>query len=119
MLGGERPVLLRSVDGASRAYRTLSQQFLYDLHQHWREHGQAALDATAERSPHIYMQIVAKLAQVHQVEVGGPGDFATAMNREQLLDRVGERFGTAGRKMFEQFVQKLERLATEAKGAGE
>jgi hypothetical protein len=31
------------------------------------------LVACRERWPHTYVQIVAKLVQIHQVEVGGPG----------------------------------------------
>jgi hypothetical protein len=74
----------------------------------------AALDACAERWPHIYVQVVAKLAQIHRVEVGGPGDFQQAMNWEQLLEKVGERFGQQGRQMFERFVARLERLRADA-----
>jgi hypothetical protein len=109
------PPITMPVRGA--AYRVLTQEFIADLHEHWREHGKAALDACAERWPHVYVQIVAKLVQIHHIEVGGPGDFASAMNREQLLDKVGERFGQKGRDMFERFVAQLDRLRADAKGA--
>jgi hypothetical protein len=32
------------------------------------------------------------------------------MNRAELLERVGERFGEQGRAMFERFVAQLDRL---------
>jgi hypothetical protein len=60
-------------------------------------------------------QVVARLAQVHRVEVGMPGDFAGARTREEVLDKVGEKFGTKGRQMFEQFVARLDKLAAEGR----
>jgi hypothetical protein len=63
------PPIMMHVRGS--AYRVLTQEFLVDLQQSWR--AQEALVACRERWPHIYLQIVAKLVQIHQVEVGGPG----------------------------------------------
>jgi hypothetical protein len=37
------PPITMPVRGA--AYRVLTQEFIADLHEHWREHGKAALDA--------------------------------------------------------------------------
>jgi hypothetical protein len=114
-----RPLRPITMQVRGSAYRVLTQEFLVDLQEHWRAHGKKALDDCAERYPHVYVGTVARLAQIHQVEVGAPGYFESAMNREQLLDKVGERFGQKGRDMFERFVAQLDRLATDAKGAGE
>jgi len=82
----------------------LTQQFLADLQAAWQTHGRAALHQVAVENPGLFLQIMAKLVQVHRVEVGHPGDFQSAMNRAELLDRVGERVGEQGREMFERFM---------------
>jgi len=56
------------------------------------------------------VQMVARLAQVHRIEVDESGDFRSATTRAELLERVGERFGQQGRAMFERFVRRLDRL---------
>jgi len=33
------------------------------------------------------LQMVGELAQGHRIELGSPGDFQSAMNRAELLDR--------------------------------
>lgn len=98
-------------------YRVLTAEFLEALHEDWRAHGKEAVASCRERWPHIYVQIIAKLVQIHRVEVGDPGDFATAHTREELLERVGERFGQKGRQMFERFVAQLDRLDPDAERA--
>jgi hypothetical protein len=51
---------------------------------------------------------------VYRIEFGGPGDFQSAMNRAELLDRVGERFDQQGRAMFERFIiSQLDKLRQE------
>jgi len=103
--------LLRGVRGAAQSHRTLAEQFLWDLQEHWQVHGRAALDAMAKERPDLYVQMVARLAQVHRIEVDESGDFRSATTRAELLERVGERFGQQGRVMFERFVARLDRLA--------
>ena len=90
-------------------YRVLSNEFIADLCDDWRVGGKEALSRCREQYPQVYVQVVARLAQIHRVEVGGPGEFASAMNREQLLDKVGERFGLKVREMFERFMTQLDR----------
>jgi hypothetical protein len=53
------------------------------------------------------------------MEVGAPGDFNARMTRAELLDKVGERFGEQGRKMFAAFVQRLDRLSEQQGGIDE
>jgi hypothetical protein len=65
--------LLRGVKGAAQSHRTLAEQFLWDLQEHWQVHGRAALDAMAKERPDLYVQMVARLAQVHRVEVDESG----------------------------------------------
>jgi hypothetical protein len=103
--------LLRGVKGAAQSHRTLPQQFLRDLQEHWQVHGRAALDTMAKERPDLYVQTVGKLAQVHRIEGGWA--LRSAMTRAELLERVGERFGQQGRQMFARFVARLDRLQQE------
>jgi hypothetical protein len=102
--------LLRGVKGAAQSHRTLAQRFLWDLQEHWQVHGRAALDTMAKERPELYVQMVAKLVPVHQIELGGPGEFHQAQSRAELLDKVGERYGEQGRAMFERFMAELDQL---------
>jgi hypothetical protein len=73
------------VTGASRAYRTISQEFLFDLHEHWKVHCKQILDEVAKSWPQLYFHGMVKLAQIHRLEIGGPGDFQAAQSRAELL----------------------------------
>jgi hypothetical protein len=110
----DAPLLVRTND-ASKAHRALSTKFLRAVNDAWDRHGDAVLDRLALEYPQVFAPMVARLVQVQKVEVGGPDDFHVAMTRAELLDRVGERFGQAGRNMFEKFVRSLERLEVEAR----
>jgi hypothetical protein len=46
-----RPLLLRGVNGAEKSYRTITQEFLHDLHETWKVHGKTALETVATERP--------------------------------------------------------------------
>lgn len=96
-------------------YKALSNSFIHDLYEDWQVGGKEAIVQTREKFPQIYVQVVARLAQVHRIEVGMPNEFSGAQTREELLDRIGEKFGTKGRQMFAAFVAKLDKLAEEGR----
>ena len=112
VLAGKRGSRLRLVrmPNATEAHRTLSVRFLHAINKAWDKHGDQVLDTLATQYPQVFGPMVARLVQVQKVEVGDPGDFSTAMTRAELVDRVGERFGSQGRAMFERFVARLDRL---------
>lgn len=114
---GGRPKPPVALPMRSNAYRVLSNEFIAELHEDFRAHGREALAACRQDYPHIYLQVMARLAQVHPVEVGIPGEFAQAMTREQLLDKVGERLGETYRQMFGDFISRLDRLDADAESA--
>ena len=51
-----------------------------------------------------------KLAQVHRVELGQRSAFDRPTSREEVSQLLEERVGPAGRKMFEDFLAKVEKL---------
>jgi hypothetical protein len=57
-----------------------------------------------------------KLALVHRVEVGQPRAFDKPRTVEEALDQLEERVGPRGRREFEKFLRKMERLEAEENG---
>jgi hypothetical protein len=51
-----------------------------------------------------------KLCQVTKVEVGSPGDFAKLGSKQAIVQKLEERAGPEARKLFEKFVNDLEKL---------
>lgn len=95
---------------SGRPYRELSGKFLTDLQTHWQEWGPRILNVVAMKYPELYFQGMIKLAQVHRFEVGQPNDFDGAKTREEVMERVNERFGPQGKVMFERFLKQLDSL---------
>jgi hypothetical protein len=71
-----------------------------------------------EKYPEIYFQSMVKLALVHRVEVGQPKEFDKPRTVEEALAQLEERVGTKGRRLFEDFLRKAERLEAEENGEG-
>jgi hypothetical protein len=115
---GKDPMLTLMHSPHSRApdlHRTLTTEFLVDVERAWKQHGPKVLDDMARDYPHIFAPMVARLIHVHRMELGAPGDFSARMTRAELLDKVGERFGEQGRKMFAAFVMRLDKLSEQQK----
>jgi hypothetical protein len=51
-----------------------------------------------------------KLAQVHRVELGQPQDFQRPRTREEVLQKIEQHAGPAGRKLLENFFARLHKL---------
>jgi hypothetical protein len=50
------------------------------------------------------------LARIIKWEVGPAGAFDRPCTPEEIMDRLEERVGPKGRKLFEQFLRKVNRL---------
>ncbi len=90
----------------------LTEEFLADLYHSWQRHGRKVLDRVMAERPEVYFQAMIKLAQVHRVELDQPDGFERARTKEEVLAKVEERTGAAGRALFEDFVRQLEALET-------
>jgi len=90
--------------------KALSAEFLFDLQQHWRKSREQVLDDVAKKYPAQYLASMVTLAKVIRWEVGTPGAFDRPRTPEEVMDRLEERIGPKGRKLFEQFLQKVNRL---------
>ncbi len=91
----------------------LSEQFLADFQEDWERHGKDIFAIVREKFPEIYFQSMVKLAQVHRVELGEPKAFDMPRTKEEALDQLEERIGPKGRRLFEDFLRKAERLEAE------
>ncbi len=88
----------------------LSQDFLRDLQEDWEQHGTEILRIVREKFPEVYFQSLVKLAMIHRIELGQPQAFEQPRTREELLQKMEERAGPAGRKMLEKFLTRVDKL---------
>ncbi len=88
----------------------LNEDFLRDLHDDWEQHGKAIFQTVREKFPEVYFQSMIKLALVHRVELGPAGEFDKPRTKEEVLQRLERRVGPAVRKIFEDFLKKVEKL---------
>jgi hypothetical protein len=56
---------------------------------------------------------VAKTIDVRRVEVGQPGEFSRLPTKEVILERLEEKAGPQARKLFEKFIQEVQKLQAE------
>ena len=94
----------------------LSEDFLRDLQEDWEQHGKKIFQIMREKFPEIYFQSMVKLALVHRVEVGQPRAFDKPRTVEEALDQLEQQVGPRGRREFEKFLRKMERLEAEENG---
>jgi len=104
--GHVEPVLLNG----GQTIKTLSAAFLADLEGHWRTHGTKILDVLAEKYPQAYFGGMVALSKVIRWEVGQAGEFDRALTPEEIMDRLEKRVGPEGRKLFERFLRKVNKL---------
>jgi hypothetical protein len=91
----------------------LTEDFLGDLHAAWQKHGREAIDRVVADRPEIFLAIVAKTIDVRRVEVGQPGEFSLPPNKEAILERLEQKAGPQARKLFEKFIQEVQKLQAE------
>ena len=96
----------------------LNEDFLCDLQEDWEQHGKKIIKIMREKFPEVYFQSMVKLALVHRVEVGQPKAFDKPRTVEEALDQLEERVGPRGRREFEDFLRKTERLEAEENEEG-
>jgi hypothetical protein len=88
----------------------LTEDFLADMHAAWLEHGQNVIDRLITERPDVFLLAMLKIAQVHRVEVGRPSEFDRPCSRDEALRVLEERHGPVARKMFKNFLTKMDKL---------
>ncbi|MGO8841307.1 MAG: hypothetical protein ACLQF1_09310 [Methyloceanibacter sp.] len=80
------------------------------MHAAWLEHGPEVIDRLIAERPEIFLMAMLKITQVHRVELGRPEEFDRPSSKEEALRRLEQSSGPKARKMFEDFLAKVEKL---------
>ena len=97
------PILLKG----GGTVKSLSAAFLADLEEDWRQHGKEIFSVLREKYPQAYFQGIVSLARIIKWDVDPTGAFGRTLSPEEIMDKLEERVGPEGRKLFEQFIRKV------------
>jgi hypothetical protein len=100
------PILLR---GGS-AVKSLSAAFLADLEADWHAHGAEIFPVLRGKYPQAYFQGIVSLARIIHWEVGAVGSYDRPSSPEEILNKLEERVGPEGRRLFEEFLRQVDEL---------
>jgi hypothetical protein len=90
--------------------KTLSIGFLADFEEHWRSHGKKVLDVLAEKYPQAYFGGAVALSKVIKWDASESAMFDQTMTPEEIMDKLEQRVGPEGRKLFERFLRQVNKL---------
>jgi hypothetical protein len=76
----------------------------------WQQRGDEILHRVADNHPELYFAGMIKLCQVTKVELGSPGDFAKLRSKQAIIEKLEQKAGPEARKLFEKFVEDVEKL---------
>ena len=84
-----------------------------DVERAWRKHGPKVLDVLAEKYPQAFFGGVVVMSKIVRWDTT-TDDFGCLVRRtmtpEEIMDKLEERVGPKGRKLFEQFLRKVNKL---------
>jgi hypothetical protein len=90
--------------------KTLSAAFLADLQEDWLAHGKKVFPVLRDKFPQAYFNGLVALSRIIRWEDVSDNVFDRTLTPEQVMDRLEERVGPEGRKLFEQFIRKVNKL---------
>ena len=90
--------------------RMISGRFLLSFQDHWERRGDEILDRVADEHPELILLSQIKLASVTRIEVSSPDDFSKLKSKQEIVEKLEERAGPQARKLFEKFIEEVERL---------
>ena len=99
--------------------RMISGRFLLSFQDLWERRGDEILDRVADEHPELLFSGLVKLVSVMRVEVGSPEDpFSKLGSKEAIIAKLEERAGPQARKLFEKFIEEVERLQANQEEVG-
>jgi hypothetical protein len=102
--GKIEPVLLNG--GAT--LKSMSAAFMADVERAWRKHGPKVLDILAEKYPQAFFSGMVAMTKVIRWETGADAaSFSRTLTPDQIMDKLEERVGPEGRKLFEKFIKQV------------
>jgi hypothetical protein len=100
------PVLLKG----GEMVKSLSAAFLADLEEDWRNHGKEIFPILRAKFPQAYFQGILSLARILKWDADPTGAFGRSLSPEEIMDKLEERVGPEGRKLFESFLRQVNEL---------
>jgi hypothetical protein len=101
--GRGAPVLLKG----GETVKSLSAAFLADLEEDWRQHGKEIFPVLREKYPQAYFQGIMSLARIIRWDVDPTRAFDRTLSPDEIMDKLEERVGPEGRKLFEKFIRQV------------
>ena len=102
--GKIEPVLLNG--GAT--LKSMSAAFMADVERAWQKHGPKVLDVLAEKYPQAFFGGMVAMTKVIRWETGADAaSFSRTLTPEEVMDKLEERVGPEGRKLFEKFIRQV------------
>ena len=98
--------------------RMISGRFLLSFQDLWERRGDEILDRVADEHPELILLSQIKLASVTRIEVSSPDDFSKLKSKQEIVERLEERAGPQARKLFEKFIEEVERLQAKQEEVG-
>jgi hypothetical protein len=104
--GRMEPLLL---EGGQRV-KTFSIRFLADFEEAWQKKGKKVLEVLAEKRPETFFSGAVALAKVVKWDASDTAMFDQTLTPEQIMDKLEQRVGPEGRKLFERFLRDVNKL---------
>jgi hypothetical protein len=98
--------------------RMISGRFLASFQDLWERRGDEILDRVADEHPELILLSQIKLASVTRIEVSDPGDFSKLKSEQEIVEKLEERAGPKARKLFEKFIEEMEKLQASQEEVG-
>jgi hypothetical protein len=88
------------------------------MEEDWRNRGKEIFPILRAKYPQGYFQGIVSLARIIRWEVDPTGAFDRRLSPEEIMNKLEERVGPEGHKLFEQFLRKVNAGAAAIGGAG-
>ena len=103
------PLLLKG----GETVKSLSTAFLADLEEDWRAHGKKVFRVLREKYPQAYFGGLVALAKMIRWETAEEDLSGGGMTPEEIMDKLEQRVVPQGRKLFEDFLRKVNELGAQ------
>ena len=107
MINGKMEPLL--IEGG-QLVKTLSIGFMADLEEDWRIQGKKIFPILREKYPQAYFGGLVALSKVIKWDANDTAMFDQTLTPEQIMDKLEQRVGPEGRKLFERFLRDVNKL---------
>jgi hypothetical protein len=107
MINGRMEPLL--IEGGQRV-KSLSIGFLADFEEAWQKHGKKVLEILAEKYPQAFFGGAVALAKTVKWDQAETEMFDKTLSPEEIMDKLEQRVGPEGRKLFERFLRDVNEL---------